>query len=422
MINITKYIASSYKMTDNSRVINCNSLHIPLYDNTVQCVVTSPPYFGLRDYGTATWQGGDPECDHQISSSTLGGGNNKGHSGSFTANYKQMCGKCDAIRVDEQVGLEETPGEYIEKLVNIFREVHRVLRPDGTLWLNLGDSYAGSGRGLMGDGTPSNRGEAKQGTNRGTTIGQFNKPEWGLKPKDLIGIPWRVALALQTDGWWLRQDVIWNKTNAMTESIADRCTKSHEYLFILTKSARYYYDKVAVMEPCVNGIGYRNRRSVWTFPTKPYKGAHFATYPPDLVEPCILAGTSEKGQCPFCGAPWKRIVESKRISRTELDPSDPRYRPNNYNGAYGDINGKGDAGYTEYETIGWKPTCSCDAGDPIPQIVLDPFSGAGTTGLVAEKHNRRYVGIELNKEYIELTKERFDKAVSGVGSNGGSGE
>lgn len=214
-------------------------------DESVACCVTSPPYFGLRDYG------------HEA-----------------------------------QIGLETTPDAYVAKIVEVFREVRRVLKKDGTLWLNLGDSYAGSGRGLMGDGTPSDRGNAKQGTNRGTTVGSFVHVETGLKPKDLIGIPWRVAFALQADGWWLRQDIIWHKPNPMPESVRDRCTKAHEYIFLLTKSERYFYDYENAMEPVTSeGRSMRNRRSVWSINTQAYKGAHFATFPSEIPRLCIMAGT-----------------------------------------------------------------------------------------------------------------------------------
>ncbi len=288
---------------------------------SVQCCVTSPPYWGLRDYGTAG-----------------------------------------------QLGLEATPDEYVANMVAVFRAVRRVLRDDGTLWLNLGDSYAGSGKGRMGDGSHAINGGDKQHTNKGSTLGVLPESETGLKPKDLVGIPWRVALALQADGWYLRQDIIWHKPNPMPESVTDRCTKSHEYIFLLTKSARYYYDNEAVKEPsiCTDDprfggprIKYdgktgltaspdfqgqrsavtiretRNKRSVWTVTTKPFKGAHFATFPPDLIEPCILAGS---------------------------------------------------------------------AADT---LVLDPFSGAGTTGVVAVQHGRRYIGIELNPQYLEMSRKRI---------------
>lgn len=224
---------------------DCLSSLKTIPDESVACCVTSPPYFGLRDYG------------HEA-----------------------------------QIGLETTPDAYVAKIVEVFREVRRVMKKDGTLWLNLGDSYAGSGRGLMGDGTPSDRGNAKQGTNRGTTVGSFVHVETGLKPKDLIGIPWRVAFALQADGWWLRQDIIWHKSNPMPESVRDRCTKAHEYIFLLTKSERYFYNYENAMEPVTSeGRSMRNRRSVWSINTEGYKGAHFATFPSEIPRLCIMAGT-----------------------------------------------------------------------------------------------------------------------------------
>lgn len=292
-----------------------------LPDESVHCCVTSPPYYGLRDYG-----------------------------------------------VEGQLGLEQTPDEYIAKMVEVFREVRRVLRSDGTLWLNIGDSYDGSGKGRNADGT--HQGGGKQGTSKGSIEGSISKTVTGgaCKAKDLIGIPWMLAFALRADGWYLRQDIIWNKPNPMPESVRDRCTKSHEYIFLLSKSSRYYFDNKAIAEKSLHpnaiaawtcdsrasrghmlrgnpvgneasgaeylGSETRNRRSVWQVTTKPYKGAHFAVFPPDLIEPCILAG------CPTDGA------------------------------------------------------------------VIDPFAGSGTTGMVASMHNRNSVLIELNPQYCELIKER----------------
>ena len=284
-----------------------------------QMCVTSPPYFGLRDYG-----------------------------------------------VDGQLGMEETPGEFVQNLVEVFRAVRGVLRDDGTLWLNLGDSYAGyHGNKQVPDGdAPSNKAGYTENM-RASTVGMGS-----LKPKDLIGIPWRVAMALQSDGWYLRQDIIWHKPNPMPESVTDRCTKAHEYLFLLSKSARYYYDHEAIKDPATqafikngrkcksdpmwedskkgdnrgslhnqgNGNLTRNRHSVWTIPTKPYAKAHFAVFPEKLIEPCILAGSPEGG------------------------------------------------------------------------IVLDPFMGSGTTAAVAFENGRQYLGCELNLEYKALQDERIESA------------
>ena len=301
-------------------------------DQHVQTCITSPPYWGLRDYG-----------------------------------------------VEGQLGLEKTPEEYVERMVEVFRHVWRVLRDDGTLWLNLGDSYASGSNNKPHTGILKLQEHHQDAMNR--TIRQRAIPH-GLKPKDLIGIPWRVAFALQADGWYLRQDIIWAKPNPMPESVRDRCTKAHEYLFLLSKKARYYCDMEAIKEPqadasasralygwngCTDdnsngartgaGIrkmadsgatmgesglipkdGMRNKRSVWTVTTKPYKQAHFATFPPKLIEPCVLAG--------------------------------------------------------------------CPAGG----IVLDPFMGSGTTGFVAVENGRDYFGIELNPEYIGMIKKRISKA------------
>lgn len=298
--------------------------------------VTSPPYYGLRDYG-----------------------------------------------VDGQIGLESTPQAFVARLVEVFREVRRVLRPDGTLWLNLGDTYA-TGAGAVGDCPGGGeqgarwRGDASRvrdsyRRDREPVIprGPLTQPNRmklpGLKPKDLIGIPWRAAFALQDDGWWLRQDIVWSKPNPMPESVRDRCTKSHEYLFLLAKSECYAWDPAAMQEraACPEGSGNtarnkhvlasesddrfrtkanlhkvgprstRNRRSVWTVSTKPFRGAHFATFPPDLIEPCVLASVPPGG------------------------------------------------------------------------IVLDPFFGAGTVGVVAVKHGRGFVGVELNPEYVAIARRRI---------------
>lgn len=281
-----------------------------------QMCVSSPPYFGLRDYG-----------------------------------------------VDGQLGLEQTPDEYVQNMVEVFRAVRDVLADDGTLWLNIGDTYARTG------GTDRKvSSTAKVGSTRNTMKQMSDRTSkasaLGLKDKDLIGIPWRVAFALQADGWYLRQDIIWHKPNPMPESVRDRCTKAHEYIFLLAKSERYYYDREAMQEPAARGYagsdfrtgktaahqggrmsradridtGRRNRRSVWTVATRPYKGAHFATFPPELIEPCILAGS----------------------------------RP----------------------------------GD----VVLDPFMGSGTTAAVALRHGRRYLGCELNAAYEPLQRERIAAA------------
>ncbi len=362
-----------------------------LPDASVHCCVTSPPYWGLRDYGH-----------------------------------------------DGQIGLEATPEAYVARMVEVFREVRRVLRDDGTLWVNLGDSYFGTGRGPT---HPTGFHGGDNGTSF-PTKGVYSHST--LKGKDLCGIPWRVAFALQADGWWLRQDIIWHKPNPMPESVTDRCTKAHEYVFLLTKSERYYYDAEAVSEPGTGrnpgnkghkyeaiGMGSlanigpaatRNRRSVWTVTTKPYSGAHFAVMPSDLVEPCIKAGCPEQC-CAVCGKGWERVVEKgKSVSAS----SDNRFATNkkrdeaycrNDGGTLGNMNGKIWAEHKAANPdkfLGWAPACECAATGTIPGTVLDPFAGSGTTLAVAAELGRSGIGCELNPEYIGLAERRIKDARSSV--------
>lgn len=353
---------------------DCREKLRELADASVNCCVTSPPYFGLRDYGTAQWEGGSADCDHVQMTTGMSDKNTLGPNGYLpetnAANvgrkqqYRHACGKCGATRIDRQMGLEPTPDEFVAGMVEVFREVRRVLRDDGTLWLNIGDSYANPGNSRNGEGEARalssdkfHGGSAHLSQRRVT--GRFE----GVKQKDLIGIPWMLAFALRADGWYLRQDCIWSKPNPMPESVRDRCTKAHEYIFLLSKGPRYYYDAEAIAEPAEfnpggtvtvvaansgvtgrNDVGRttirpetRNKRSVWTVATQPFKEAHFATFPPDLIEPCILAGCPEGG------------------------------------------------------------------------TVLDPFFGAGTTGLVADRLGRNAIGIELNPEYAEIARQRLLK-------------
>jgi len=332
-------------------------------DTKARMCVTSPPYYGLRDYGTATWIGGDPNCNHRRDTKVKPENCNTGHknhdemAGVGDAIYKTVCPKCGAIRQDSQIGLEQSPEEYVKEMVKVFSLVRDCLTDDGTLWLNIGDSYYN----YRSDGNYPKQtvSKTRQDLPQSTPV-RGNKLE-GLKQKDLIGIPWMLAFALRADGWYLRQDIIWHKPNPMPESVKDRCTKAHEYIFLLSKSKKYFYDNEAIKEPAKDwgtrdrtngkyhnpGSGLaphsgltksyptKNKRSVWSVTVKPYKEAHFATYPPDLIEPCILAGSEE--------------------------------------------------------------------GD----TVLDPFMGAGTTAAVAKSLNRYYIGCELNEDYGNLIQQRI---------------
>lgn len=372
---------------------DCRAVLATLPAQSVQCCVTSPPYYGLRDYG-----------------------------------------------VDGQIGLEKTPDEYVAEMVAVFREVRRVLRDDGVLWLNLGDSFS-AGNGTKRNGPQTNtttvhgvplrmaRG-ATPSDNRASVAHVYA----GMpKPKDLIGIPWMVAFALRADGWYLRSEVIWAKPNPMPESVTDRPTKAHEQVFLLSKSARYFYDADAIREDCsdtshgspnvnpgakMDALGQnvggnlgrwtaaqkdagRNARTIWTIATQPYSGAHFATMPPDLAERCIKAGSSEKGCCPHCGAPWGRVVE-RTTSGAYWGSSDGR------EGELRNDSAKraGRVGDVATVTTGFSPSCDCPPHDPIPCTILDPFGGAGTTALVADRLGRNATIVELNPEYAALARER----------------
>lgn len=322
------------------RIGDCIDLMKDIEDETVDCIVTSPPYFNLRDYQTADWQGGDPECDHKpneiLNIHKISNSNIKPE-----AFYRDVCEKCGATRVDNQIGLEATPEDFINNLVKVFTEAKRILKPEGTIWVNIGDTYASKVQ--------------------------------GLKNKDLIGIPWMMAFALRDRvGLYLRQDIIWAKPNPMPESVKDRCTKSHEYIFLFSKSEKYFFDHEAIMEESIykpeethhketpQGIfggkwsnpelsdrakerqgsfkairEMKHKRDVWNVSSKPYSEAHFAVYPPDLIVPCIRAGCPEGG------------------------------------------------------------------------TVLDPFAGSGTTGIVATGNNRNAILLELNEDYAKLIEKRY---------------
>ena len=433
-------------MSTHIIVRDCLEALCKLPDESVHCVVTSPPYWGLRDYGTAKWEGGDPDCGHRqgrpgqrradgIVDDREVFARNRDGAGAMGGD----CLKCGARRIDSQIGLEPSFQDYLATMVKVFREVRRVLRKDGTLWLNMGDSYA-TGAGAVGQ-CP---GGGKQGENwQGLMTSPNRMPQIGLKAKDLCGIPWRLAFALQADGWYLRSDIIWHKPNPMPESVTDRPTKAHEYVFLMSKSERYFYDAEAVREPAQygrrdtagkwRGVSYvdqkrgqdnskgnggfnsvtgkhpetgRNRRTVWTIPTAPFPEAHFATFPPALVEPCILAGCPHKC-CATCGAPWVRETESKFIPQSETGRKN--ITGQEFMQGWEGIR----RGITQRTTLDFLPSCSCDA-ETIPGTVLDPFGGAGTTALIAERLGREAILIELNPQYAVMAERRLRDSNSSV--------
>ena len=415
-----------------------------LDEQSINTCVTSPPYWGLRDYGTGEWVGGDPDCPHmrttKISKDTATGHKAMYEQGNVVGDaiYKSKCPKCGSVRKDKQLGLEETPEEFVENLVRVFKEVKRVLRDDGTVWLNLGDSYynyrPGKGQALSKQSVSNTDQDLPQDcARRGNKIA-------GLKEKDLVGIPWRVAFALQADGWYLRQDIIWHKPNPMPESVRDRCTKSHEYIFLLSKNPKYYYDNEAIKEDAKSagkksdgfkgrqggaeyhatsgGIGSeekiynkKNKRSVWTITTKPYKEAHFATFPTELIEPCVLAGCPEE-ICVDCGKPYKRVMqkpkqlEIERNKRSGLDDRKVGGVLDKYNRENPPID------------LGLQKQCDCQTNETKGGTVLDPFGGSGTTGLVASKHNRNAVLCELNEGYIDIAEKRLNDGFDIFSSDG----
>ena len=469
---------------------NClDSLH-ELEDESIDTCITSPPYYGLRDYGTAEWEGGDPNCEHTVSMDTKWNDPKRGKNVlrpevAHRGGKSNACLKCGATRIDEQIGLEDTPEQFIENLVEVFRLVRKKLKPTGSLWLNIGDSYwGGKGRSGMKDAeVQAARTDSLNKAHHNATGGKgktrpTDRTHDEIKPKDLIGIPWMLAFALRADGWYLRSDVIWNKPNPMPESVRDRPTKSHEYIFLLTKNKKYYYDHVAIKERdgggrsgnsfrsrqggadhqavsggiggdewVSNGSG-RNKRSVWTVTTKPYKGAHFAVFPPELIEPCVLASTSYHGCCGECGSPYTRIgsdwqpscecfgelVMEEVVIPAEMTPAQVAKTTWGVTtkGEYFGDNQK------DYESSMAQPASDVkkriienktkdriktmqiyksdmplDEHPVIPSVVLDPFGGSGTTAGVAILHNRNAVICELNEEFAALIPNRVASIASG---------
>ena len=428
---------------------NCLDKIKELEDNSIDCVVSSPPYFGLRDYGTGKWEGGDPNCPHKrltkISKDT-----STGHAGMYKqghvvgdAIYKQICPECGAKRIDEQFGLEETYKDYITNTVKVFREFKPKLKDTATIWWNIGDSYSSGSR------TSTTNQKLRGNKDYGVTRTPVDK---SIKEKDLMMIPNRVAIALQDAGWYIRSEIIWHKPNPMPESVKDRPTSCHEKIWLITKNKKYYYDADAIREPVkeiskkrieyglkhkhpdnigvaippvntkrmgerfLNPLG-KNKRNVWTITTKPFKDAHFATFPKDLIEPCIKAGSSEHGCCSKCGNPYIRITKKGDYNLKHQIASggdkDGKYygkSKKDYSSAKAQ-----DASETkkrilesmkEVIQVGWEATCKCNAGIK-KSVILDPFGGIGTTGLVANDLRRNSILIELNPKYVKMMKKRM---------------
>ena len=400
--------------TENWKLFNGDSLEVlkQLPDNILDCCVTSPPYYGLRDYGTGTWEGGDPNCPHyrttKYSDNMITGQKTilDTHVGIGDAIYKDVCPLCGAKRIDQQIGLEETPEHYIDRLVKVFHEVKRCMKDEGTLWINIGDSYNGSGRGRDADGTVNfSVKSSKQATNKGSTDGIIMKQKIdSCKPKDLIGIPWMLAFALRADGWYLRQDIIWHKPNPMPESIKDRCVKAHEYIFLLSKSRNYFFDYEAIQE---EATGYDGRKDI-TFKGSPMydneeynQDGHPQTMTKGGMPRWKFKNLGDKGQ----------PTHTMRERRAEGLP-DEVYPVRNKRDVWTVNVGGGyqDESKAHYATYPKKLIEPCIlAGCPEGGIVLDPFNGTGTTGSVAIQWQRKYIGIDLSKDYIDMATRRLQR-------------
>ncbi len=400
-----------------------------LPEKSINMCMTSPPYWALRDYGTATWEGGKGDCDHKIPEGEKDpkNKNNSSHNVRF---IQENCYKCGAKRIDQQLGLEPTFDQYISNLCDIFDEVKRVLRDDGTCWVNLGDTYnAGRSGGHAGGTKGLDRPE-----NAPKQSG-VNAKE--LPTKSLVMIPFRFAIEMVNRDWILRNTIIWHKRNCMPTSAKDRFTVDFEYIFFFSKKKKYYFEqqldkalhkedprarygrlhyrgkrqgeKGTGQENFVKIVDERNKRAVWTINPKPFKEAHFATYPEELCETPIKAGCPEF-VCMKCGNPkfpfytpskeYEELLKSQR--KTEAYTSEGREEAIKIGNAFGI---KKVSAYPDYKTS-FEPTCSCNA-EFTGGIVLDPFFGSGTTGVVALKQNKKFIGIELNKEYIGIAKKRL---------------
>jgi DNA modification methylase len=430
-----------------------------LPDESVHCVVTSPPYYGLRDYKTEprVWAG-QHGCAHEWSNeriistgnapskkSKLNGG--KGpqpgekyqYENAGTASTGTFCQYCNAWR--GHLGLEPTLDLYIEHIVEIFREIRRVLRDDGTFWLNIGDSYASGG----GTGAQGKRGQRFDRRHTQEWLGVNRRwDDDGIKPKDLLGIPWMLAFALRADGWYLRSEIIWHKRSPMPESVTDRPTNAQEKIFLLTKAERYFYDAEAIKEEAAAGAdlgflrgnawvgdervenshhagsGMRNMRNVWTFASEPLSEGHYAAFPTELPRRCILAGTSAHGVCADCGSPCERVVEkhlepgAKAAKTFVIDERDAAADAKDQ-GSNRQKDGHKPGWRRADKTIGWHPTCDCNAGNPAPPTILDPFLGSGTSALVAAQLGCNAIGIELSPEYVAMAQKAISQDTALIG-------
>ena len=458
---------------------DCRDVLKTLPAQSVHCVVTSPPYFGLRDYGSGQWEGGDPSCEHQVrtpgavaksqASSTLTSTSREvvGHT---KEGYRDVCPRCGARRVDRQIGLEADVAAYVTALMDVFAEVWRVLRDDGSFFLNLGDSYAGSGKGPTGKHGVGHH-EQRQG---------FHTPGRAagvIRAKSMMCIPERILIALSDAGWIVRDKIVWHKLAPMPSSATDRCTGAWEPVYHLTKQQRYYADMEAVREPYQDATLSRNKyarnaaepnkdgqagylssrrnteevfieanpaganlRNVWSLSPAPFDSSalgvdvdHYAMFPPELARRCVAIGTSERGCCAKCGKPWTRTTEAEVI-------------PSPGGGSLATAGGAETSPTSIFRTkmvtvqrpTGWQPSCQCDGRlirrkvepgryvvdytphaampEPVPATVLDPFAGAGTTLLVANRLGRHAIGIELNPSYARLEEARI-RADAGMFAN-----
>ena len=419
-----------------------------------------PPYWGLRDYGLGRWEGGDAECEHAVTAEintrpTAGQERGGDLNGAWRKTWpNNTCGLCGARQQAAGIGLESTLDEWVQNIVAVGREVWRVLRDDGTFWINIGDAYTSGNRTTF-------RGESK---NKGQQV-QDNMPRpatpEGLKAKDLMGQPWRVAFGLQDAGWYLRSAIVWKKNNPMPGSQKDRPMSSYEFIFLLSKKSKYFFDRELVREPS-GAFG----RDVWEFPTQGRRDAHFATFPDELPRRCILAGTSEKGVCGECGAPWVRVThqnspnvisnalkqyrEGQGLSQQDLarvigvtpkhiwDWEDGGHIPTG--DRWQKISAAIEVGVSQRDFqalvervnetprqrtvpdknvkvfnsnyravrryLGWQPTCRHNTAR-VPAIVLDPFVGSGTTVAVAQSLGRCGIGLDLNTEYLDIAIKRI---------------